>query len=102
MLNPRVADDMKVIIVHNEAHMALRKMLIELAKKQFKELEKLDINSVFSHPKNKSELLEEKFIEHSKKNLLFDKSKPVPVFEFQNNTPPQPNEEENPTPPPQP
>jgi hypothetical protein len=73
--------------------MGLRKLLIETAKKHFKELEKLDVNSVFSHPKNKSELLEERFLNHIKKSLLFDKSKPVPLFEFQNNTPPNPEEE---------
>jgi hypothetical protein len=102
LANPRPGDDINVIIVHTEAQMGLRKLLIEIAKKHFKELEKLDVNSVFSHPRNKSELLEERFIEHAKKNLRFEKSKPVPVFEFKNNAPPNPDEEEQqPTPSPE-
>mmetsp|Transcript_13175 Transcript_13175/g.11649 ORF Transcript_13175/g.11649 Transcript_13175/m.11649 type:complete len:161 (+) Transcript_13175:282-764(+) len=99
LINPILSDDQSVIIVHTEAQMGLRRLIIETAKKHFKELEKLDANSVFTHPKNKSELLEERFIEHAKKNLQFDKSKPVPVFDFQNNTPPAPEE---PQPSPQP
>ena len=100
LCHPYFADGSRVIIVHSEAQIGLRKMLIENAKKHFKELEKLDLNSVFSHPKNKSELLEEKFIEHVKKNLQFDKTKPVPVFDFQNNVPVS-QEEQQPTPQPQ-
>lgn len=102
MGNPKLNDDNTVIIVHTEAQMGLRRLLIETAKKHFKELEKLDVNSVFSHPKNKSEVLEERFLEHAKKNLHFEKSKPVPIFEFQNTTPPNPDEEESqPTPQPE-
>lgn len=102
LANPHLSDDTNAIIVHTEAQMGLRKLLIETAKKHFKELEKLDVNSVFTHPKNKSEVLEERFIAHAKSNIQFDKSKPVPVFEFQNNTPPNPDEEEQqPTPPPE-
>lgn len=90
LINPHLSDGQRIIVLHTEAHMALRKMLIENAKKHFKELEKLEVNSVFSHPKNKSELLEEKFTEHTttKPSPL-----PVPVFSFQNNTPPPPVED---------
>ena len=96
LINPVLSDGQRVIVVHSEAQMGLRKMLIDNAKKHFKELEKLDTNSVFSHPKNKSELLEEKFLDHitTKPSPL-----PVPVFDFQNNTPPPPEEPEQPTPP---
>ena len=99
LVNPNIGEDSNLIIIHNEAHMGLRRLLIETAKKHFKELEKLDANSVFSHPKNKSEILEERFLEHVKKNFLYDKSKPVPVFQFQNNSPPNPDEEEQASPP---
>mmetsp|Transcript_16549 Transcript_16549/g.19141 ORF Transcript_16549/g.19141 Transcript_16549/m.19141 type:complete len:134 (+) Transcript_16549:1938-2339(+) len=99
LLNPHLQDD-RVIIFHSEAQMGLRKLLIETAKKHFKELEKLDLNSVYSHPKNKSELLEEKFIEHAKKSFIYDKTKPVPMFEFQNNAPP-PLDDQTPSPQPQ-
>lgn len=101
LCHPYFADGNRVIVVHSEAQIGLRKLLIETAKKHFKELEnKLDLNSIFSHPKNKSELLEEKFIEHVKKNLQYDKTKPVPVFEFQNNAPGA-QEEQQPSPQPQ-
>lgn len=96
LVNPYLEDDQPIILIHTEAHMSLRKLLIETAKKHFKELEKLDANSIFSHPKSKSELLEKRFIEHAKKNFFYEKSKPVPVFAFQNNTPPSPDEEPNP------
>lgn len=101
MANPALDDGNNVIILHTEAQMGLRKLLIETAKKHFKELEKLDVNSVFSHPRNKSELLEDRFIEHAEKTFQFEKSKKVPVFEFQNNTPPAPEEESAPTPQPE-
>ena len=99
LVNPHLSDDQTVIIVHTEAQMGLRRLLIDTAKKYYKELEKLDANSVFTHPKNKSEFLENKFIEHAKKNFQYEKSKPVPVFDFQNNSPPSP---EDPQPSPQP
>jgi hypothetical protein len=93
MVNTLLEDGTNVIILHTEAQMGLRKLLIETAKKHFKELEKLDVNSVFSHPRNKSELLEDRFVEHAEKTLLFEKAKKVPVFEFQNITPPIPEDE---------
>jgi hypothetical protein len=95
LVNPTLSDGSRIIVVHSEAQMGFRKMLIENAKKHFKELGKLDVNSVFSHPKNKSELLEEKFIEHTTNKTS---PLPVPVFDFQNNTPPAPEEPEQPSP----
>mmetsp|Transcript_33086 Transcript_33086/g.32470 ORF Transcript_33086/g.32470 Transcript_33086/m.32470 type:complete len:88 (-) Transcript_33086:77-340(-) len=87
--------------------MGLRKLLIDTAKKHFKELEKLDANSVFTHSKNKSELLEDRFLDHARKNFMHEsaatpgKPKPVPIFEFQNNTPPAPDQEPAPAPQPE-
>lgn len=99
LVSPDLGEDQRAIIVHTEAQMALRKLLIDTAKKHIKELEKLDANSVFTHAKNKSEFLENRFMEHAKKNFLFENSKPVPVFDFQNNTPSSPEEEQPPAPP---
>lgn len=73
LISPDLDDDLRTIIVHTEAQMGLRKLLIDTAKKHFKELEKLDANSVFTHSKNKSELLEERFLEHAKKNFMHER-----------------------------
>lgn len=91
LVNPNLGDDQRITIIHSEAQMGLRKLLIEVAKKHFKELEKLDANSVFSHPKNKSELLEQRFVEHTSSK---PKPLPVPVFDFENTSPPAPEDPE--------
>lgn len=41
--------ELKTIVYHNEAQYSLRKALIEQAKKNFKELEKAEVNQLLAH-----------------------------------------------------
>ena len=42
----------------------MRKVIIEVAKRHFKELEKLNLNAVLGHTAQKSKQLDERFEEH--------------------------------------
>lgn len=57
-------DNINLIVYHSEAQYALRKIMIEVAKKNFKELEKVGLNPVLAHTHQKSKLLDERFEEH--------------------------------------
>jgi hypothetical protein len=78
--------DLNLVVLHSEAQVGLRKILIELAKKHFKELDKLVIGTVVGHITEKGRKLERDFIEHAKRTMLFDKTKKVPAFSFENTT----------------
>ena len=71
--------------MHAEAVFPIRKMLMELAKKHFKELEKMNVNTVLGHISDKTMNLEQKFLEHVERDMKFEKTKPVPVFDFVTN-----------------
>jgi len=74
-----------LIVIHTEAQIDLRKMIIELAKKSFPELEKLNMNVVFNHIYDKTTLLETKFTEHLESTMKFDGTLPIAIYEFSNN-----------------
>jgi len=46
--------DINLIVYHSEAQYAARKLVIEVAKRHFKELEKLNLNAVLAHTAQKS------------------------------------------------
>lgn len=46
--------DINLIVYHSEAQYAVRKLIIETARKHFKELEKLNLNAVLAHTAQKS------------------------------------------------
>ena len=60
-----------MIMYHAEAQYAVRKMIIECAKKHFKELEKLNLNAVLAHTAQKSKQLDERFEDHVVRQLKF-------------------------------
>ena len=65
MFDPNQKDqDIQMIMYHAEAQYAVRKMIIECAKKHFKELEKLNLNAVLAHTAQKSRQLDERFEDH--------------------------------------
>ena len=49
----------------------MRKLVIEVAKKHFKELEKLNLNAVLAHTAQKSKQLDERFEDHIVRSLKF-------------------------------
>ena len=63
--------DMSLIIYHSEAQYAVRKLIIEAAKRHFKELEKLNMNAVLAHTAQKSKQLEERFEDYIVRSLKF-------------------------------
>ena len=64
-------DNINLIVYHSEAQYALRKLMIEVAKKNFKELEKVSLNPVLAHTHQKTKLLDERFEEHVVRQLKF-------------------------------
>jgi len=59
--------NLEIAAFHSEAPYSLRKLLIEQAKKSFKELEKAEANfvsSLLSHSSQRSKMLEERFEEY--------------------------------------
>ncbi len=49
----------------------MRKMIIEVAKRHFKELEKLNMNALLAHTAQKSKFLEERFEDHIVRTLKY-------------------------------
>lgn len=56
--------------------------MIELAKRQLPELEKLNMDLVFKHIYDKSVQVETRLVEKLEKELKFEENKVLPVFEF--------------------
>lgn len=56
-----------------EAQYAVRKLIIECAKKHFKELERLNLNAVLAHTAQKSKQLDERFEDHILRTHKFGK-----------------------------
>lgn len=78
--------EVDTILLHTEAQFELWKVILELAKKNFPELEKLALNdTIFGALFDKSNKLEQEFVDHLVANLKFDEAKILPVFEFANN-----------------
>ena len=49
----------------------MRKLVIDVAKRHFKELEKLNMNAVLAHTAQKSKQLDERFEDHIVRTLKF-------------------------------
>ena len=49
----------------------MRKLIIDVAKRHFKELEKLNLNAVLAHTAQKSKQLEERFEDHIIRSMKF-------------------------------
>ncbi len=65
LFDPNQKDqDIQMIMYHAEAQYAVRKVVIEAARKHFKELEKLNLNAVLAHTAQKSKQLDERFEDH--------------------------------------
>mmetsp|Transcript_32579 Transcript_32579/g.23529 ORF Transcript_32579/g.23529 Transcript_32579/m.23529 type:complete len:94 (+) Transcript_32579:2127-2408(+) len=60
-LNPNC--DINMVVHHTEACYHLRKFIIEGARKQWKELEKVNLNAILSHTASKQKQLETRFEE---------------------------------------
>lgn len=58
---PRVESGLQVAMYHSEASYALRKLVIEQARKSFKELEKAEMSALLSHSHQRSKMLEDRF-----------------------------------------
>lgn len=63
--------DISLIAYHSEAQYAVRKLIIEVARRHFKELEKLNLNAVLAHTAQKSKQLDERFEDHIVRTLKF-------------------------------
>ena len=64
---------LQIAVYHSEAPYALRKVLMEQARKTFKELEKADVNQLLIHSSQRSKMLEERFEESFIKNEGYGK-----------------------------
>lgn len=72
LLNPHNDErDVNLIVYHSEAQYALRKLVIEVAKRHFKELEKLNLNAVLAHTAQKSKQLDERFEDYIIRTLKY-------------------------------
>lgn len=64
MINPlNPASELAMIVHHVEACYHLRKFIIEGAKKQWKELDKVNLNAILSHTASKQKQLDSRFEE---------------------------------------
>lgn len=63
--------DVNLIVYHSEAQYAARKLIIEVARRHFKELEKLNLNAVLAHTAQKSKQLDERFEDHIIRTLKY-------------------------------
>lgn len=73
IVDPRATEDTHLIVYHSEAQYHLRKMIIDIAKKHFKELDKLNLNALLGHTAQKTKQLEERFEEQLIRNHGFGK-----------------------------
>ena len=62
---------LNTVVYHSEAQYALRKVLIDQAKKNFKELEKTDVLQLLAHSNQRSRMLEDRFEEMLIRNMGF-------------------------------
>jgi hypothetical protein len=62
-VDPRSAEDTHLIVYHSEAQYHLRKIIIDVAKRHFKELEKVNLNALLGHTAQKTRQLEERMEE---------------------------------------
>lgn len=62
---------LNTIVYHSEAQYALRRVLIDQAKKNFKELEKTDVLQLLAHSNQRSRMLEDRFEEMLIRNMGF-------------------------------
>lgn len=60
-----------LLLITLEAQYAVRKLIIEVAKRHFKELEKLNLNAVLAHTAQKSKQLDERFEDYIIRTLKF-------------------------------
>lgn len=54
LVDPKATEDTHLIVYHSEAQYILRKIIIDVAKRHFKELEKLNLNAVLGHTAQKT------------------------------------------------
>jgi len=55
MIDPATQDqETRLIVYHAEAQYAVRRLIIDIARRHFKELEKLNMNAVLGHTAQKS------------------------------------------------
>jgi hypothetical protein len=59
------------LINHLEAQYAARKLIIDVARRHFKELDKLNMNAVIAHTAQKTKQLDERFEDHIVRSLKF-------------------------------
>jgi len=72
MVDPYTQDrEVQLIAYHSEAQFAVRRYIIEVAKRHFKELEKLSMNAVLGHTAQKSKQLDERFEDHIVRSQKF-------------------------------
>ena len=65
LVDPSTTDkETNLIVYHSEAQFAVRKLIIDVAKRHFRELEKASMNAVLGHTAQKSKQLEERFEDH--------------------------------------
>jgi hypothetical protein len=64
LVDQKTSDDTHLIAYHTEAQYTLRKLIIDVAKRHFKELDKINMNAVLGHTAQKSRQLEERFEEN--------------------------------------
>ena len=64
LVDPKATEDTHLIVYHSEAQYHLRKIIIDVAKRHFKELDKLNLNAVLGHTAQKTRQMEERFEEH--------------------------------------
>lgn len=64
LVDQKISEDTHLIAYHSEAQYTLRKLIIDVAKRHFKELEKINMNAVLGHTAQKSRQLEERFEEN--------------------------------------
>jgi len=68
-----VQGEINTIVYHSEAPYSVRRFLIEQAKKNFKELEKAELNALLSHSHRSSKMLEERIEENLIKTQGFNR-----------------------------
>ena len=71
LVKPTTKDGLRTIIYHCEAQYSVRKAFIEQARKNYKELEKVDTNALLAHSFARSKMLEDRLEESLIKNEKF-------------------------------
>jgi hypothetical protein len=71
LIDQKAAEDTHLIAFHAEAQYFVRRLIIDVAKRHFKELEKLNMNAVLGHTAQKSKQLEERLEDYLVRMLGF-------------------------------